>query len=243
MNPELLAKLLGHYRSAAERAGYQFKCLSEDGTADDALEIEGNDGEVTVRIQGPMDGFFGCSAMDIIARLDKEKPKMVNLLIESPGGFVSEGIALYTDLRARAEEGVEVKAECRGVVASAAVLPYLAADVRTMGDGAMLMVHNPWAFMMAMGDKEDIEKTTGAILNGLTAHTENYADILAKRTGMDREEAAKAMAEETWYSSERAINSGFAATVASHVVSDGDRTRMVRAQQDLAANILRRFKG
>ena len=237
MDPQILARLLSAYRATAERAKFEFKCLSEGGNADDVLAVdteEESDG-LTVRVQGPMDGFFGVSARDIIAELDDKKPKSIKLLIESPGGFVSEGLALYADLRARAEEGVKIAAESRGVVASAAVLPFLAADERSMGDGAMLMVHRPWGFLFAVGDYEDLKKESSAIENGLKAHTTNYAEILAKRTGMPKKDAEKAMADETWYAAEDAIEAGYAAALKEPQISEADRQLAAQAMQRAAA--------
>ena len=240
---EVLERLLRAYRAAEKRSGFVFPCLAEEGTRDGVMSASVEDEAITIRIQGPMDGFFGVSSHDVIAELDKAQSKKIFLLIESPGGFVHEGLSLFADLRARAEAGVEVIAESRGVVASAAVLPYLAADTRTMGDGALLMVHNPWGCMFACGDMEDIEKESKAILSGLKAHTSNYADILAKRTGMTKANAMKAMGAETWYASEEAISAGYAKAAGKEPLSEADSNVLTRARHDTAARIVQQFKG
>lgn len=242
MDPELLAKMLQFYRSTADKANTTFKCLEEGGSAEDALVVEAEGDKVTIRLQGPMDGFFGISAADVIAELDEKDPKEISLLIESPGGFVSEGVALYADIRARAKAGVKVEAESRGVVASAAVLPYLAADDRAMGDGAMLMIHNPWAMTFAVGDAEDIEKNTNAILNGLKAHTENYAQIVAERTDLTVADATKAMGAETWYSAEAAVSAGYAKAATKAPVNKTDRQLMAQARERMARGIVTQFR-
>ena len=240
---EFLARLLKAYRAAEKRSGVTFDCLAEGGDRTRVMAAEVLEDTITVRIQGPMDGFFGVSSSDVIAELDKADAKKIVLLVESPGGFVSEGLALYADLRARAKAGIEITAESRGVVASAAVLPYLAADTRTMGDGTMIMVHNPWGFLIAIGDYADIDKETKGILNGLKAHTTNYASILADRTGMTSADATKVMNAETWYTAEEAISAGYAKTVTDEPLTAADTSVIARARLDAAASIISQFGG
>ncbi len=242
MNPDDLARLIKSYRAVEMRSGIRFPCLEEGGVRADALETESEDDKVTIRLQGPMDGWFGASARDIIEVLDEHDPKEIMLLIESPGGFVHEGLALYSDLRARAEKDVVVKAEARGVVASAAVLPYLAGDTRTMGDGSMLMVHNPWGVLIAVGDYADTEKASKQQLNGLKSHTTNYLEILAKRTKMTKQAARKAMDDETWYTADQAIDSGYAAKAVPEMVATAERDLMADRRDSLAASLIKQYR-
>ena len=242
MNPEDLARLIKSYRAVELRAGIKFPCLEEGGIRADALETESDDDTVTIRLQGPMDGWFGASARDIIEVLDEHDPKKIVLLIESPGGFVHEGLALFSDLRARIKKDVEVKAEARGVVASAAVLPYLAAETRTMGDGSMLMVHNPWGVLVAIGDYADTQKASNQHLNGLKSHTTNYLNILADRTKMTKQAARKAMDEETWYNAEEAIDAGYAAKAVPEVVATAERDLIAERREAFAADLIRRYR-
>ena len=134
---EFLVKMLNHFRAVATHAGVEFKCLEEDGTNENVLETSQDGDEMVMRIQGPLDDWYGVSAKEIIAKLDEANPKKLRLLIESPGGFVTEGLALYSDLRARTKAGTTIISEARGLVASAAILPFLAADTRYMGEGSI----------------------------------------------------------------------------------------------------------
>ena len=73
----------------------------------------------------------------------------INLYINSPGGSVFDGIAMYNTLRgAKAEVIVEVT----GLAASAASVVMLAGDVRRMAESSFLMIHDPWD--MTMGSAE-----------------------------------------------------------------------------------------
>ena len=217
MGPKLLALIARRaaaYREIQDRAGVTFRCL--DLEVDDApspVAVENDDGAVQVRIQGPLDWFWGFDVRALIADLDAAEPKSIHLLIESPGGFLSDGLALYADLRARAREGVTVTAEARGVVASAAVLPFLAADERTMSTGTQLMVHEPWSFVFALGTADEIEDGLDKTLNGLRAGEKTLRDVMVERTSKSRQQVSAWLKAETWFAPDEAFEAGYATAV------------------------------
>ena len=185
------------YRAIQARAGVSLRCLDPDAAAAPPITslTAGADGDaraLTVRVQGPLDDWFGFDVRALISDLDEAAPQSIHLLIESPGGFLSDGLALYNDLRARARSGVTVTAEARGVVASAAVLPFLAAETRTMTTGTELMVHNPWSLLLLAGTADDIEDTvTKAVAAGFA--TAVIEDTAAATTAQDAQ--ARALAQ------------------------------------------------
>ena len=235
-----LEKLLAIYKAASAKAGVEYLCLSEDGSPADAFGVT-MDGDVAqVRVTGPLDGYFGASSRDIIAALDKFEPKTINLLIDSPGGFVTEGLSLYSDLRARADKDVTISAEARGLVASAAILPYLAADVenRTMGEGSMLMVHEPYGSIFAFGNADEIESEAEKTVKAIRAFSDNYSDIVAARVSASKSDVKAAIKAETWYSSAEAVKSGYA-TAVSKTQDDPEATAIIaKARRRAAASIL-----
>ena len=206
------------YRAIQVRAGVSLRCLDPDaaetppitsltaGADDDARAL-------TVRVQGPLDDWFGFDVRALITDLDEADPQSIHLLIESPGGFLSDGLALYNDLRARARSGVTVTAEARGVVASAAVLPFLAADTRTMATGTELMVHNPWSLLLMAGPADDIEDTVTKVVAGLRSAEKTNRDVLVERTGASRQKVTAWLKDETWFAPEEAVTAGFATAV------------------------------
>lgn len=220
---EKLAHLIDEYRARGDRAGREYKCLCGEGERKEALSVTKGENATTVRIQGPMDDFVGVPARQIIQALDEaEEENEIVVLVDSPGGMVTEGLALYADLRARAAAGVKIRTEARGLVASAATLPFLAGDERVMGDGSMIMVHEPFSCLIACGSAESIRKTSAAVVNALTAHSKNYAGIVANRTFLTKAKAAEVMAAETWYSAEEAIADGYADKVTEAKKEDDD---------------------
>ena len=180
------------YRAIQARAGVSLRCLDPDAAeappitsltaaADDDARA------LTVRVQGPLDAWFGFDVRALIADLDDADPQSIHLLIESPGGFLSDGLALYNDLRGRARNGVTVTAEARGVVASAAVLPFLAAETRTMTTGTELMVHNPFSLLLLAGTADMVESRAAQVVAGLRSAEKTYREVIADRTGASRQ--------------------------------------------------------
>ena len=206
------------YRAIQARAGVSLRCLDPEAAAAPpitSLTVGADDDAraLAVRVQGPLDAWFGFDVRALIADLDEADPQSIHLLIESPGGFLSDGLALYNDLRARARSGVTVTAEARGVVASAAVLPFLAADTRTMTTGTELMVHNPWSLLLMAGTADDIEDTVTKVVAGLRSGEKTYRDVLVERTGASRQQVTAWLKDETWFAPEEAVAGGFATAV------------------------------
>ena len=229
------------YRAIQVRAGVSLRCLDPDAAEAPpitALATDGDDARaLTVRVQGPIDAWFGFDVRALIADLDEADPQSIHLLIESPGGFLSDGLALYNDLRARARSGVTVTAEARGVVASAAVLPFLAADTRTMTTGTALMIHNPWSLLLLAGPADDIEDTVTKVVGGLRSAEKTNRDVLVERTGASRQKVTMWLKEDTWFAPEDAVAAGFATavmadTVAATTAQDGQARAL--AQRVLA---------
>ena len=193
-------------------------------------------GEYELRVQGPMDPFWGgCNVPALIAELDEAKPSKLKVLVDSPGGWVAYGFSLYSDLMARRRAGMALTCEARGLVASAAVLPFLAADTehRTMGDASLAMVHPVWGMAFEVGDADDIEASMSKTLKAMRAMNATYIAALAKRTGMTYAAAETAMKAETWYSAEEAVSAGLAGAVVED--ADEDEKMETSAQAALVA--------
>ena len=229
MNPELFAKMLRQYKERMARAGQE---LSEDQAIPSGITAQTDGTSIVVRIQGPLDGgWFGVRASDVIKKFDESKATDILLLIDSPGGYVDEGMSLYTDLRVRAKNGVNVRTESRGLVASAAIMPYLAGDTRTVADGSLLMIHNSWSYVFAIGDYEDIKKQTNQVLNGLEATTKLIRDIVAERTGTALDTVKEQMDAETWFTPEEAVAAGYSNEVVEEQPPEDDPVQVSDAEQ------------
>ena len=134
----------------------------------------------------------------------------ISVRINSPGGSVFDGFAIYNLLKAH--DG-KVTVYVDGLAASAASVIAMAGDEIVMGDTAMLMIHDPWT--MSVGDSAEMRKTADTLDKIKDSIVTAYA---GKATDLDTDQIASMMAEETWINASEAISMGFAsATNASDV--------------------------
>lgn len=153
-------------------------------------------------------GAFGVSAKSFLNDLASAQGDSVRVEINSPGGDVFAGLAIYNGLR---NSGKKVNVRVLGLAASAASLVAMAGDTIEMPENSFMMVHNPWGF--AMGGASDM-RDTADMLDKLGV---SLASTYAKRTGKSAEEIAALLDAETWMSAAEAVDAGFATAVISEV--------------------------
>lgn len=142
------------------------------------------------------------TAKAVLVALGKAKPNdAVTVAINSPGGSVWEGEAIYNALKRHKGRVV-----CRvdGLAASAASYIMCAADEIVMAPGTHLMIHSPMA--RAGGNQEDLRD----IIDKLEIMERQYARVYAQRSGQDEPKVREWMKAETWFTAEQAIQAGFA---------------------------------
>ncbi|MGE1609516.1 ClpP-like prohead protease/major capsid protein fusion protein [Pseudomonas monteilii] len=135
----------------------------------------------------------------------------ITVQINSPGGSVTDALAIYTVLR---KHPGPVTAIVDGLCASAATLVALAADEIVMAEHSLMMVHNPWT--VASGDAEQMRKTADT----LDVASREMAALYTERTGLSAEKITAIMGAETWFNSYEAVDAGFA-----HRVDNGERSK------------------
>ena len=153
-------------------------------------------------------GAFGVSAKSFLNDLASAQGDSVRVEINSPGGDVFAGLAIYNGLR---NSGKKVNVRVLGLAASAASLVAMAGDTIEMPENSFMMVHNPWGF--AIGGADDM-RDTADMLDKLGA---SLASTYAKRTGKSAEEITALLDAETWMSAAEAVDAGFATAVISEV--------------------------
>lgn len=149
-------------------------------------------------------GHFGVTAGDIKTELAAAQGRPVHVLLNSPGGDVFDGIAIYNDLLAHSGR---VTVSVQGIAASAASIVAMAGDEVTMAENAFMMIHNAWA--IAIGDRN--------AMSGLAAQLEKIDTALAltyaARSGSDVRAVRRMMDAETWLTGAEAVEQGFADSV------------------------------
>jgi len=160
----------------------------------------------------------GITAKGFAADLAAVKAKRLRVRINSGGGSVFEGLAIYNALRTHS---AKVTCEIDGVAASIASVIALAGDTVKMADNAFFMVHNP--FGAAMGDADDMR----AFADLLDKVGGSLAGIYAEKTGADEDQIQAWMDAETWFTAEEAKAAGFIDAIT--------KGKTVEARADLAA--------
>lgn len=134
--------------------------------------------------------------------------------INSPGGDMFEGLAIYNLLR---EYQGKVTVKVLGIAASAASVIAMAGDDIQIGRGAFLMIHNCW--VIAMGNRHDFEE----ISVSLEPFDNAMADIYASRSGLSIETVHQLMDAESYIGGSDAVEKGLADSLLSaDAVTDGD---------------------
>ena len=125
----------------------------------------------------------------------------ITLHINSPGGDCFEGTAIYNIVR---QQKVPVTAIVEGLAASAAFTVAMAGDTIQIGDAAMMMLHNAWAY--TSGYASEIRQVAD-LLDKLSG---TMAELYAKRSGLPSADVQTLMDAETWLTADEAIAQGFA---------------------------------
>lgn len=149
-------------------------------------------------------GAYGVSAKSFLNDLRTVTTDEVDVEINSPGGDVFAGLAIYNGLRA---SGKKINVKVLGLAASAASLVAMAGDTIEMPENAFMMIHNPWGF--AMGGADEM-RNTADVLDKIGA---GLVSTYAKRTGKSAEEIAALLDAETWMTAQEAVDAGFATSV------------------------------
>lgn len=150
-------------------------------------------------------GGYGVSVSEFKDAFDLiREQKDIRLLLNSPGGSVTEGMALYNLLVGiRAKLTVEVL----GVAASIASIVALAGRELVMGEGSYYMIHNPWT--ITWGDADQLRKDA-EVLDKMRGELVN---IYVSRSGLSAKEVGQMMDDETWLTADEAKAKGFASSV------------------------------
>jgi len=142
------------------------------------------------------------SLSDFKAEFDKVKDKKeIRVLVNSPGGSVFDGMAVYNLLSSVRNK---VVVEVLGMAASIASVIALAGRELVMGEGSYYMIHNPWSF--AYGEANELRRTADL----LDKIRDQMVDLYGAHSALDTEAIVDAMESETWYTASEAVEAGFA---------------------------------
>lgn len=143
----------------------------------------------------------GVTAKRISGALRNMGAGPVTVNINSPGGDMFEGLAIYNLLR---EHKGEVTVKVLGLAASAGSVIAMAGDKVQIARAGFLMIHNAWLYVA--GNRNDLRETA----DFLEPFDRAMADVYAARTGGDIKAMQKLMDAESWIGGSAAVEDGFA---------------------------------
>lgn len=152
----------------------------------------------------PSDYFGDKSAWSIVKELQELTASSLNVHINSYGGAVSEGLAIYNILKNHA---AKVTTYCDGFACSAASVVFMAGEERIMSPASLLMIHDAWTIVM--GDAKDLRKAADDIETITQASVNAYKSVAT----IPEEKIKELMDNETWILPEDALSYGFATSV------------------------------
>jgi ATP-dependent protease ClpP protease subunit len=176
----------------AENNGSWYRISNAAGTDDEVAVIDLYD-EI---------GYWGVSAADFVAELRAITAGRIEMHVNSPGGQIYDGLAIYTALLDH-EAHITVKVD--GIAASAASFIAQAGDRVVMAANAELMIHD--GLGLCIGNAA-LHREMADLLDKAS---DNIASIYAARAGNGTVKAWRARMEaETWYSASEAVEAGLA---------------------------------
>ena len=175
-------------------------------------------------------GLWGVTAKDFATAL-KAIPEdhAITVRINSPGGSVFDGYAIFNALKSRA---ASVTTRIEGLAASMASVIALAGSKVTAAANSIVMIHNPWSGVA--GDSDDLRKMAD-LLDKLTSQ---LVGIYAGKSGKGEDEVRAAMDAETWLTGAEAKAWGLVDEVTDEiqVAASFDTSRFRNAPKALAAH-------
>lgn len=137
--------------------------------------------------------------------------EVINVHINSYGGEVAEGLAIYNLLR---NHKAKVRTYCDGFACSAASVVYMAGDERIMNAASLLFIHNAWTYTAGNAnqlrkDADDLDKITQASI-----------EAYKSRANITEDELKELLDAETWLLPSEALEMGFATSIVGETATE-----------------------
>ncbi len=128
----------------------------------------------------------------------------INVYINSYGGEVAEGLAIYNALK---RHKAKVKTYCDGFACSIASVIFMAGDERIMSNASLLLIHNAWTW--GSGNANDFRKQA----DDLDTITQASVNAYMSHVNITEEELKEMLDNESWVTPKDALEKGFASSI------------------------------
>jgi len=172
------------------------------------------------------------TSYEIVKEIEGLDVDVINCYINSYGGEVAEGLAIYNALK---RHKAKVRTYCDGFACSAASVVFMAGDERIMSASSMLMIHNAW--MWAAGDANELRKEA----DDLEKINEASSNAYLEHINISKEQLQEMLDKETWLTAQEALDMGFCTTVVNDPA--GKKAANQSARMKIVQLILERRDG
>jgi ATP-dependent protease ClpP protease subunit len=155
-------------------------------------------------------GFWGTTAQDFVQQLMQIETSHIDLHLNSPGGEVFDGVAIYNALKSHP---ASVTVYVDALAASAASFIAQSGDKVVMAPASTMMIHD--AMGICLGNAQDM-KDSASILDHVS---NNIASIYAASSGGTVPEWRAMMQQESWYNPQEAVDAGLADEIANEATN------------------------
>ena len=145
----------------------------------------------------------------------------IELHINSNGGSVKEGVAIYTQLK---QKGCKKVGYVDGAAYSVAFLILQACDERIMGLGTSALVHNMW--MNVEGNAKELRKAA----DDLDVLMESNRKIFLERSNLDEQQLIDMMEAETFLTPDQCLKYGLIDKIDSYQADEQDTKQKLMEQ-------------
>lgn len=172
------------------------------------FQLTQNNNEVDIQIYGDITSWeyfdTDVSSHTLSKQIEGLECDQINVYINSYGGEVAEGLAIYNQLK---RHKAKVKTVCDGFACSAASVVFMAGDERVMSTASLLMIHNAWTY--ASGNAKELRKQA----DDLEKITQASINAYMQEVNITEEELRQMLDDETWISPQEAIEKGFITSI------------------------------
>ncbi len=159
----------------------------------------------------------------------------INVYINSYGGEVAEGLAIYNALK---RQKAKITTYCDGFACSIASVIFMAGDERVMSNASLLMIHNAWSY--AQGNANDFRKQA----DDLDIITQASINAYMSNINITEEELKEMLNNEKWIECNEALEKGFITTIVNQNTEKVSQSvkkslmKIILEQQQLRTDLL-----
>lgn len=146
------------------------------------------------------------NSKDISQQIAEIEAEEINVYINSYGGEVAEGFAIYNALK---RHSAKVRTICDGFACSIASVIFMAGDERIMNKQSLLMIHNAWT--VASGNSSELREQADTL--------DKMGEVIASvyvNDRLDQLTLNEMLSKDTWLDCDEAIHYGLATTISDN---------------------------